>query len=142
MMYRLSKDQRGDTIIEVLLAIAVVGIVLAGAYVSANRSLLGTQVSKERVEALQYVRGQMEVLMHRLDQGSAAGIPESNGTSYCYDYSSLDLSNDVCYRGVDNRYKIGITRDTYKYTITAEWEKARGGDGTPERITLNYNASR
>lgn len=49
---KAGNNQLGDTIVEVLLAIAVVGIVLTATFVSANRSLRGIQLSKDRSEAL------------------------------------------------------------------------------------------
>jgi len=54
--------QRGDTIVEVLISMAVVGIVLAGAFGSANRSLRGSQQAQERTEAVKYSESQMELL--------------------------------------------------------------------------------
>lgn len=59
-MKYLSKT--GDTIIEVLLTMAVLGIVLAGAYAATTRSLNNIYRAQERVEALKLVEGQLEVL--------------------------------------------------------------------------------
>ena len=50
----------GDTIVEVLIAIAVVSAVLGGAFVSANRSLNMSRQSQERGEALKLAEGQVE----------------------------------------------------------------------------------
>src|SRR5262245_14367511 len=52
--------QRGDTIVEVLIAIAVAGVVLAGAYVTSNRSLAATRAAQERSNALKLAEAQME----------------------------------------------------------------------------------
>lgn len=56
------RRQRGDTIVEVLICIGVVGAVLAGAFVVTNRSQLGVRDSQERAEAAKIVEGQLELL--------------------------------------------------------------------------------
>lgn len=55
-------NNRGDTIVEVLIAIAIVGMVLGGAYASANRSLRASQRAHERGEALRLAEQQFELL--------------------------------------------------------------------------------
>src|SRR3989344_3190782 len=52
--------KRGDTIVEVLIALAVLGLVLAGAYVSSNRSLGDSRDAQERGEALKIIESQAE----------------------------------------------------------------------------------
>lgn len=52
----------GDTMVEVLIAIAVVSLILGGAYVTTNRSLLATRAAQERSIALKLAEGQLEQL--------------------------------------------------------------------------------
>lgn len=52
----------GDTLIEVLIATAIVSSILGGAYVTSNRSLRTTRQAEERVEALKYAESQVEKL--------------------------------------------------------------------------------
>lgn len=52
----------GDTIIEVMLALAVLGAIIGGGYSVATRSLNGVRVSQERSEATQIAEGQIEAL--------------------------------------------------------------------------------
>jgi prepilin-type N-terminal cleavage/methylation domain-containing protein len=59
-MKRMSN--RGDTIIEVLLAIAIVGSVLTGAFVAINRSMNASQQAQERSQATKLVEIQLERL--------------------------------------------------------------------------------
>jgi prepilin-type N-terminal cleavage/methylation domain-containing protein len=59
--------KRGDTIIEVLIAIAVVGSIMTGAYAVATRSLNGVRVSQERGEALKIAESQIEIIKGRLE---------------------------------------------------------------------------
>ena len=47
-MQLMRSRQRGDTIVEVLIAIAVIGAVLGGAYVVVNNSANNNQAAQER----------------------------------------------------------------------------------------------
>ena len=46
------KSSRGDTIVEVLLAIAITSVVLAGAYVAVSGSMKASRAAQERGEAV------------------------------------------------------------------------------------------
>jgi len=52
--------QRGDTIVEVLICIAIISLILSGAYVTAHRSSIGVRNSQEHAEALKLVESQLE----------------------------------------------------------------------------------
>lgn len=54
--------QRGDTIVEVLIAIAVVSTVLAGAFTVTQKSTQAVRSSQERGEMLQLLQGQIELV--------------------------------------------------------------------------------
>lgn len=56
------KRQSGDTIVEVLVALAIIGMVLAAAYTTANRSIQITRQSQERTEAVKVAENQLEVI--------------------------------------------------------------------------------
>src|SRR5438309_3169170 len=96
-MRRFKLNSAGDTIIEVLLALAVLASVLGGAYVSSNRSLSGARDAQERGEALKLVEEQLERL-----RAVVKTLP-NNTTPFCLidsspsaykAQSSLDLNND------------------------------------------------
>jgi prepilin-type N-terminal cleavage/methylation domain-containing protein len=57
---KLRLNQRGDTLVEVLICMAVVGAVLSGAYVSASRSLRIGRQAQERTEAIKLAEQQLE----------------------------------------------------------------------------------
>jgi len=62
------QSQRGDTIVEVLIAIAVASSVLAVTYGAMNRNLLITRDSQERTEATKIAQGQIELFKLYRDQ--------------------------------------------------------------------------
>ncbi|TXG78186.1 prepilin-type N-terminal cleavage/methylation domain-containing protein [Patescibacteria group bacterium] len=67
-------DRRGDTIVEVLIAIVVVSVILTGAFVSARRSQSGIRQTQERVEALKVAEGQMERIRVAAKSGAGAAV--------------------------------------------------------------------
>jgi prepilin-type N-terminal cleavage/methylation domain-containing protein len=57
-----SARERGDTLVEVLIAIVIVATVIGGAYVVSNRSLQATRGAQERSTALKLAEAQFEQL--------------------------------------------------------------------------------
>lgn len=57
-------NQRGDTIIEVMIVLAVLGLALSISYATANRSLLNTRQAQENSEATSLVQSQVEALRY------------------------------------------------------------------------------
>lgn len=54
--------QSGNTFIEVFVALSIIGIILAGAYSTAARSLRITRQSEERTQSVQFAENQLEVI--------------------------------------------------------------------------------
>jgi type II secretory pathway pseudopilin PulG len=79
------RKQAGDTIIEVLLAIVVLSSVLAGAYVSSNRSLNTTTRNRERNEANKIAQSQVELLRAALQTPPTSDTqdPTQQGILFC-----------------------------------------------------------
>ena len=59
---KLVKNQKGDTIVEVLISIVIIALILTGAYETANASLKSIIDSQERTQALGYAQDQVEDL--------------------------------------------------------------------------------
>lgn len=135
--------QKGDTIVEVLLAIAVVSFILAISYGLANRSTQGMQKAHERSEALKEVEGQLDILRNYLAGDDATWTD----AQVCFIESTdpgdppFVPTNDPnsCNFGVDDRYAIDIEKNDNVYTATARWEKIGGGSTDPnDVINLSY----
>ncbi len=133
---RLSES--GDTIVEVLLAIAVVSAVLGGAFVSANRSLNGTRVSQERSEATKLVQGQAELL------SAATKDPVASADIFTYVGvgNTFVLNNDLSRGGASTTrgiYTISIRRElSNTFLVRAQWSKV--GSGSTEEMFVRYRA--
>ncbi len=78
-MLLVARNTKGDTIIEVIICLAVIAGLLTTTFVTANRHTQSVRQSQERSEALQYVRGQIEILKKH-----AAKVPTPDLTGvYC-----------------------------------------------------------
>lgn len=63
-------DQTGDTIVEVLIVLAVLGLALSISYATANRSLLNARQGEETAQATRYAQSQIEALRILAPQGT------------------------------------------------------------------------
>lgn len=62
LLRRVPRDQRGDTIIEVMIVLAVLGLAIGIAYATANRSLLNARQAQENSRATTLAQSQVEAL--------------------------------------------------------------------------------
>lgn len=131
----------GETIVEVMIGIAVVASVLSSAYYLLNRSYRQSQAAIERVAALKAAESKVETLRTFTQEGYAK---ISTGNQYCI--SSSDNTQTVppvqanC---IVDRYNVFVTKDAYgagpnaveTYKITSEWDSILGGK---ETLTIYY----
>jgi prepilin-type N-terminal cleavage/methylation domain-containing protein len=78
MLKSFKRNQRGDTLVEVLIAITVVSMVLVTAYATTTRNVTTMQDTQEHSEALQLAQTQIEYIHNT----SAPNRPASGG---CFD---------------------------------------------------------
>ena len=79
--------QRGDTIVEVLIALAILSLAFVISYSTANSALIDSQNSQEHSMALEYLDTQAELLRYAASQVSQGIIPASEfspgGNAFC-----------------------------------------------------------
>lgn len=79
-------QQAGDTIVEVLFAVAVVGLTIASAYGIASLSLQNARQAQERGEALKIAEGQIEAIRAIASNNSATDdgqIFRASSNAFC-----------------------------------------------------------
>lgn len=139
-MLRIS-NQHGDTIVEVLIAISVIGLILTTGYATANVNLMAERQAQERSAALGVLQGQIEQLK------SLSAAPATQPfcmLSNVVTYKSSKPGNSGCQfnasgnNGVTTEpfYSVDITYNSNTYTAKATWERAGGGG--IEDMTLQY----
>ena len=136
-MQLMRSRQRGDTIVEVLIAIAVIGAVLGGAYVVVNNSANNNQAAQERTAAVGVAESQLELLRSY----AAAGTLPADGEKFCLSDTGnvvkttitgvLPAASDAGYPAqciTDERYVAGIVAGgTNKFTVYVTWDGLTGG---------------
>ncbi len=138
----LHLHQKGDTIVEVLIAITIVSMVLSGAYISASNSLNGARQSQERVEALKLVEEQLERLKAK---ATFTGGIFSFSSPFCINDSNnlVDAAPaGSCINSVLGvSYKLSIARDATDkiFTVNADWERLGGGTAQNTKITYKLH---
>jgi type II secretory pathway pseudopilin PulG len=151
---RKLRNSRGDTIVEVLIALAVMTTVIVGAYASANKSQNSSQASQERAEAIKVAESQIERIKGLLASGTDANSTFS-GVFCIKDDNTLDstipntsafgsanLASDSfpysseCQK--DGRYNVAVRRPSAtNYEFLVRWERLGGGR---DQINMYYRA--
>lgn len=132
--------QAGDTIVEVLIAIAVVGAVLGSSFAVINHMLNNAQQAKEHEEALELLEGQVEMLKVAAKNTTPPTIfTFSPSGSFCLN-SGVDVvstSDPACSQGTSNRYHLSVSRNgsTNTFYAYAKWAGPTGGQ---EQVNLIY----
>ncbi len=147
--FRQKRKSAGDTIVEVLIAIAVISFVLAGAYSISIRSTGGVRDAQEHSEALKVASTQVEWLRGHNglpNDGSTCynqGGDPTNGAANACNYNTS--GNSGCDTGTETYcYHVVITAETAPYnpltdkyisttyTVTVTWESVTGRQATSE----------
>jgi type II secretory pathway pseudopilin PulG len=150
-------NNRGDTIVEVLICIAVLALIVAAAYTLTSRNQITAQQSHERSEALKIANTQLE-LLRTYAEGRQLG-PLSN-TYFCITISGAVTSitpivttptpsaasdnfgayPSQCQDGTSSRYKIAVwgynnshfvdadsSGGKNVFAVTVRWDSIKGG---------------
>jgi type II secretory pathway pseudopilin PulG len=149
---RLSLNSVGDTIVEVMVVLAVLGLAVGISFATANRSLLATRAAQENSQATSYLQSQIEELRYLAPTGSGQNI-FVNGQFFCVNtttntvvtgfsggYNTTSLASYSNYPAgcVHSFYHIAIAYSAAgdTFTLTAYWDDVQGqGQDT---ATLNY----
>jgi Tfp pilus assembly protein PilV len=135
-MLSLRAEQRGDTIVEVLIVAAIISMVLVASYATTNRNVQLMQANGERIQAQRLVEAQIEAL--RANNGiSVSGrcFKGSAESATCDDFTSTG-SGAVYTLSVEGPAGMppvvaGV------YTISAAWS-GLGDDSSGSNVEMVY----
>lgn len=140
---RLRRNQKGDTIVEVLIAIAIISSVLATSYAIMNSSVRANQDAQEHASGLKVAESQLELLKGWLALGNtlpagvnsfcmkttptisieqiSATVPSNNNGSYPTACKNAD--DDA-----PERFMTAIVREPAagRFTVYIDWDGAKG----------------
>ncbi len=126
-------NQAGDTIVEVLICLAIMSLIVGGAYSIARRSLTGIRTAQERAEATKFAETQIERARYLTSKGRFSDMP--SGPAFCIPDDLVAPFPANCTRRF---YSISETLDTSKknlITVSVTWSSL-GGD--QERVDMYY----
>lgn len=134
------RNQKGDTIVEVLASIAVVGVALAGGYALSSHSLRTGIDASRRSEALSLAQGQVEFLKNAVINNSTAQYTDNATIDFCINSTTgAKLTGAPCSNLNGTTYAVSIvySGDPDKtFTIEPTWESF--GSNEPGRMRLYY----
>jgi type II secretory pathway pseudopilin PulG len=73
--------ENGDTIVEVMVVLAILGLAIGISFATANRSLLNTNQAEENSQATDYAQSQVEDLRYLAPTSSSANPSENPGSN-------------------------------------------------------------
>ncbi len=141
------KIRRGDTIIEVLISMAILGLILSAAYATSSLNLRTSQFTQERTAALKLAEEQIE-LMRSLTSVDEQGVLHGRNGGFCILSASAgspaarfpDDTNASCLR--DNRYMISVNRNQNNsinyFAVLVSWIPPAGTNNNRAEVRLNY----
>lgn len=139
--------ERGDTLVEVLIAIAVVSLILGGAYVTTNTSLLATRAAQERGNALKLAEAQIEQLKGIAATNPTAVFGGAAPSPFCISNTGavVAATNAAC--AVDTSgaasttepiFHLSIARSGNDFDLTETWGDVNGKNA--DSLVLKYRA--
>lgn len=158
--------QKGDTIVEVMLAVMVIALTVSGAYGVASRSLKAARQAQERGEALKLAEGQLETI-----KGITSGVVSPAAGDDIFDTSktfclkgndkiefgstwgdtikTLDVDNLDDYPAecgpVNGLYHltvqtVSLDNNIYQYTVAVRWYRV--GSSAKDEVKIDYRLYR
>jgi prepilin-type N-terminal cleavage/methylation domain-containing protein len=155
-MNSINKNQKGDTIVEVLMALVIIGLAIGIAYGISTRSLKAARQAQERTEAVKIAEGQIERIKGSLNGNNAADITRilDSNSVFCmnsannaigfpgpYGTNIPALGSDAfssypadCVQGL---YKVIVDEEAAdQYAVVIRWESL--GVGNREEVKIKY----
>lgn len=128
------KRQNGDTIVEVIISIAIVGLMLTTAYAITSRNNRSLVDAQERGQALKLVETQIEMLRSAgsFDPGTAKCFSGGSPTNTAAD-CKLTSNGSKAATG-DVAFTLSITGSN-PYVIVAQWDSIISG---VSNVTVYY----
>lgn len=122
----LKHNQRGDTIVEVIISIAIVGLVLTTAYAITNRNNRSLQDAQERGQALKLVETQIEMIRNNngFDTGAYKCFSDGVPTNIQTDCNQNSVGSTA--QNGETGFRLSISGGD-PYVIQAEWDSLLNG---------------
>jgi prepilin-type N-terminal cleavage/methylation domain-containing protein len=147
-------SERGDTLVEVLVAIVIVASVIGGAYVVSNKSLQATRSAQERQNALKLSESQIEQLKSQIAADPTQIFGVGKPTKFClssdasgvhvWDFTVAAQKVHCVLDAGENpttsqpAYTLYLQRTANDFKLTETWADVSGDFN--DNMQLNYRA--
>lgn len=149
---RPARQQRGDTIVEVLICILIVSMILTGAYVTTNRSTTGVRDAQEHAEALKLVQSQLEQIRQDANTTDPSVFDEPDSTEFCMvdgetvsasgptaaqctlDRAAQPTTDQPAYKLTATRVDCNVGVQCHQFAVKAEWDSVTAEGKAMEQI--------
>lgn len=130
MLKRLRLSDHGDTIVEVMVVLAVLGLAISISYATANRSLLNARQAQENAQATELAQSQIEALRNLTAVGTTPTIFQPG--PYCVIAGTVVpgscKTGSIPYTIMDTWTTGALTGSTFKITVTWPDIEGQGSD--------------
>jgi prepilin-type N-terminal cleavage/methylation domain-containing protein len=112
MAHKLSWQQRGDTLVEVLMAVVIISVVIVGAITMMNRGLAAAQVALEHSQVRLSINGQIDMLTYARDSYVKIGASDPSAQQWAAVIAATDLQAVV----YDNTCNVSGSKQAFYMT--------------------------
>lgn len=133
------RRQNGDTLVEIMLAIAIVGMVLGASYATATRALRTGRFAQEQTEALKLAESQLEKVKYIATTNPAPGTANdvfnanAGQNIFCIDdnFAKVLTTSPSC-SNISGIYKVAITYTSAEslFNAVVTWQRPQATDGS------------
>lgn len=135
MSHSVKHNSRGDTIVEVMIAMVVLTLILGAAYAISSRALKTARSSQERGEALKIAESQVENIKAK----AAAGDDPSlfSAANFCFNPIATISTDNCTFNGL---YRVSIssttTNPTQQFIVTVQWDSLDSAN--VDQVVMRY----
>ncbi len=137
--------QRGDTIVEVLMSVAVLGLVFGAAHVTSNQNVLAGRATQERLEAVKLAETQIERLRIAISENES--IFNRSG-SFCIPSTDTPgsalviASNNACTMSSNGSPAAATVAPRYRVSVQKTGDLTSAGvTGARFEVSVNWEAN-
>ncbi len=130
MKYLRPLTTAGDTIVEVMMVLAILGLAIGISYATANRGLLATREAQENTKATALLQSQIEQLVHLAPNPQNDSNYIFRSGSFCID-SGGNVATSASSCKYYNLYDVSIVYDSTDpnnpvFKVQATWDDVSG----------------
>ena len=140
---------RGDTLVEVLIALAALSAIIGFSYSTSTKAQKVAQLNQDRATATKHVESQLELIRAKRDKEGTTelhtqAIAVSASGDFCITrsgttYPFKPITDTDCSLGSIFRQKVTYNDVDKLFTATVEWDNYTSGtSGAVDRVQLVY----